>query len=293
MAGPTVGAFQAIAQELEALGLGALFTFENGQPGGWLWEQMQQGFDTSDELALALQQTDVYRDRFSVIVAQQERAARGENVHVMTPAEVLEYERSAKQIMAEAGMPEWFYDEPSDFHDLILKDMSVSELQRRTQQVYEYVEYAAPEVRAMFEEFYGVGQAEGALAAFVLDPDKTAAQLEKATRTAYAAGTAKRFDITLDRARSEYLVDTASDGAMAAGLEDLSSQRSLFEESRFEDQDLSLEGEGLDASFFGSNEARTQINRRIAMRRALDRVSTGGAVTTQSGVAGAGTAGGR
>lgn len=293
MATVTAGAFQAIAAELEALGLGDLFTFDNGVPGGWLWEQMQQGFDTSEELALALKQTDVYKDRFAVIVDQEQRAAAGENVHVMTPAEVLDYERQAKQIMMEAGLPEWFYDEPSDFRELIGRDISPVELKRRTEQVYEYVDNAAPEVREAFEQFYGVAQAPGALAAFVLDPERTAASLEKAGRTAFAGGMARRFDIQLNRERSQELVEQASDGAIVQGLEGLSAQRNLFEESRFEDTDLTLEGEGLDAEFFGSNEARTAINRRLAMRKALDRVSTGGAATTQAGVVGASTAGGR
>lgn len=289
----TDDAFRALSQQLEQWGLSDLFTFTNGVPGGWLWEEMQKGFETEAELGLRISQTDAYRDRFAVITHQQDRAAAGESVHVMTPWEVLEYERTAKRIMSEAGMPEWFYDEPSDFHGLIERDISPSELKRRTEQVYEYVEYAAPEVKAAFEEFYGVGQAEGALAAYVLDPEKTAAQLEKASRAAFAAGTAKRYDIQLDRSRSEFLIDSASDGQIAAGLNDLASQGDVFEESRFEDTDLTVEGEGLDSTFFGSNEARTAINRRLEMRRALNRVSTGGAVATQSGVAGAGTAGGR
>ncbi len=287
----TLQAFNDLAAYLRQIGLGALFSVDSeGNPGGWLWNQIQQGIDSPDEIRLRLEQTDIFRDRFGIILAQQEQAARGEPVYVMSPGEVIEYERAATQIFAAAGLPSTFYDDPQDFHQLIAQDMSVAEVQQRVQQAYDYVLAAPPEVRAAMDEFYGVGQGEAQLAAWALDPERTVRDINRATRTAYTAGIANRFDIDLDRRAAERIADLPmTEEGITSGLRNVAGQRGIFEESIGErGTDLTVDT-GIDATFEGDADAQRAIARRVAERRAAERAPTGGAAIGSEGVIGAGT----
>lgn len=286
--------FDMLAAELASVGLGALFTTRNGQPGGWLWNQIQSGNDTSEMIMLALEQTDVFKDRFAVIVEQKKRAGAGQPVYVMSPAEVIEYENRARQIMSAAGMPDWFYDQPDDFNQLILNDISVVELERRVVQAYEYVNNAPDEVRQKFREFYGVAAGDKALAAYVLDPGRTTAQLERAVRTAYTAGMAERFDLTLSKSASDRIAQLPrTEAGIVQGLEEIARQGGLFDEGLFETTDLSAEVEGVASVFEGDAGATTRLQRRQIERAAPRQATTGGAALTNEGLVGARQAGGR
>lgn len=294
MAGENNQLFDLFAASLREVGLGELMSYSNGQPGGWLWNQIQSGVDSYEAFATAFESTDVFRNRFSVIVEQKARAAKGEPVQVMTPQDVISYEKEVTQLMTEAGIPKWFYDEPEDFNQWILRNISPAEIKRRTEQTFEYVDNAPPEVRQMFSEYYGVGEDRGALAAFILDPERTAARVEKAKETAFIGGMAKKFEIDLNKSRATQLAEMGlTDLGVVNTLTELNRRAGLFRESRFEDGDISIENEGLDAAFLGDSDAQTAINRRLIGRQALNRSSTGGAVATNEGLVGARTAGGR
>jgi len=287
--------FNMLASELQAAGLGDLLQVQSdGTPSGWLWDQMQLGFDTSAELMLALEQTSVFKERFKVITEQKRRAAAGQPVYVMSPAEVIEYETLTRQAMAAAGMPEWFYDSPDDFTELILSDQSVAEVTEKIQQGFEYVRNAPIEVREAFSEFFGVANAEAALAAYVLDPDRTVAQLERATRTAYTAGLARRFDISLNKAAAQRIAELPrTEAGIVQSLETINAQSNLFDEGVFEATDLTAGREGVAAEFEGDADAITAMQRRATRRASINRAAPGGAAITARGVIGSGTAGGR
>lgn len=292
---PNKQLFDIFASTLRESGLGELFTIDaDGNPGGWLWNQIQSGVDSYEAFASAFQATDVFRNRFAVIVEQQRRAAKGEAVYVMSPQDVLNYEREARSIMADAGIPSWMYDEPDDFNEYILRNISTSEIRARVDQTFEYIDNAPAEVRQAFNEYYGVGQGRAALAAFVLDPERTSARLEKARQTAFAGGMAKRFEIDMNKTRAEQIVELGlSDVAITNTYAELNRRAGLFRDSRFEDDQISLGQEGVDSEFFGDTAATVAINRRLIGRQAMNSSATGGAVATQQGIAGAGTAGGR
>ena len=287
--------FDLFASTLRETGLGELFTVDaNGNPGGWLWNQIQAGVDTYEAFAAAFEATDVFRNRFSVITEQKRLAAQGKPVQVMTPQEVISYEKQLTEQFTEAGIPSWFYDEPEDFNEYILRNISPAEIKRRTEQVFEYVDNAPPEVQQAFREYYGVGQSRGALAAFVLDPDRTAARVEKARDVAFVGGMAKRFDIDLNKSRAKQLAELGmSETAVVSNFTELNRRAALFRESRFEDGDLTANDEGVAAVFEGDADATAAINRRLIERQAVNRVSTGGAIETNQGLVGARTAGGR
>lgn len=285
------GMFNTLANYLKGIGLGELFSIDtSGNPSGWLWNQLQAGVDSEAELQVALEATDTFRNRFGVILEQQRRAANGEAVHVMTAAEVLAYEHKVGQSMAAAGMPDWLYDQPEDFHRLILSNFSPKEIEDRIAQGYEYVQASPPEVRQAFDEFYGVGKGDGALAAWALDPEKTKAEIGRATRTAYTGGMARRFDITIDKAAAEMIADLPrSEAGIVEGMENVAALNDVFNEGIGEAQTDLTQQTGLDAEFGADADATGAIERRIGERKANSKSSTGGAVLTRSGLSGAGS----
>ena len=288
---PLLSQFNTLSNYLQSIGLGELFTINNdGTPSGWLWNQLQGGIDSDEELRLAIESTDLYRDRFAVIIEQQRRRAAGEPVYVMSPAEVIGYERDVRQMMVAAGLPSTFYDQPEDFHELILSDMSKNEVRDRIDEAYEYVKSAPPEVRSAFNDFYGVGQGDAQLAAWALDPERTVRDIAKATRTAYSAGMAERFDIEIDRAAAERIADLPrTEAGITEGLRQVASLGSIFDEG-IADSGTDLTDEtGIASVFEGDADAQLALNRRIGRRKAVDRSSTGGALITQQGVLGAGS----
>ena len=84
-------------------------------------------------------------------------------------------------------MPANFYDQAEDFQAFIEGDVSPSELNERVQQGYRAVADADPAVREQMRTLYGVN--EGQLAAYFLDPKRTAPLL---SRQAQAANIAAR-----------------------------------------------------------------------------------------------------
>lgn len=283
--------FNTLAAQLRQYGLGELFRVDSsGNPSGWLWDQIQAGVDTSEELQFAIEQTDVYRDRFAVITAQQENAAKGGAGHVMSPAEVIRYEEEVKQMMSAAGLPSTFYDDPKDFHQLILNDMAPTEVRDRITQAFDYVLSAPPEVRQAFEEFYGVGEGDAQLAAWALDPDRTVRDIGKATRTAYTAGMAERFDVEIDRKAAESIADLPmTERGIVEGMEQVAAMENVFTEGLGDSGTDLTDMTGVNAVFNADAGASAAIQRRIKRRQAIGRSASGGAVLTQEGVVGVGS----
>lgn len=282
--------WRTLSQYLNGLGLGALLeTDAHGNPGGWLWEQVQNGIDTREELEIRIQGTTAFRERFSVIIDQQRRAAAGEPVYVMSTQEVLDYERFATQEMSAAGIPAWFYDEPDDFAKLMKNDISPDELRNRITEAYDYVKAAPPEVRNAFRDYYGVAQGDGALAAWALDPNRTVRDVKKATRTAYAKGMADRFDISIDRRTATRLADLPmTEEGITTGLRTVASQENL-RQGTFGDTSLT-DQQGVAAVFEGDADVQRELDVRLAERRAQNTAGAGGAFVDQSGVRGSGIA---
>lgn len=280
--------YQLMASYLRDLGLGELATTTaDGSPSGWLWQQIQGGVDSAEELRMAIESTDVWRDRFGVIVEQRKRAAKGEPVQVMSVDEVVAYERSVAQLMRQAGLPESFYDSYQDFNSLILGGLSVAEIDERLGESFNRAVNVAPEIRAAFEDFYGVGRGEAALAAYFLDPDRTLSTLAQESRTAYAAGMGERYGIGLGRDRAERIATSPmTEAGITQGFEQINRLGAVFSEGIGETSDLSAQREGVDLVFDGDSRADTAINRRIAARRAGDTSAVGGAALSREGLVG-------
>jgi hypothetical protein len=280
--------FRALSSFLASIGLGNLFSYEDGQPAGWLWEQVQNGITNEAELLIGLQQTDDFKQRFPLIAYQQEQNAAGNAMQVLTPGQVIEYETAVIDVFKRAGLPSWFYDDPvQDVQQRMQNGLSAEAIIDRVETAYQYVAEAPIEVRQAFEQFYGVADSDAALASYMLDPEKTIDSLNKAKRSAYTAGIGARRNINVSQQQAERIAEMPmNEAGISEGLSQVAGFAGLYRESVGETKDLSAETTGIGAVFESDVEAVTELERRQLQRGAVSGTSQGGAALTQQGVIG-------
>ncbi len=249
----------------------------------WAADELRKGYE--DVVVLQhLREQPLFKERFKVIFDRQEKG-----LPAISPAQVIEYERTAAQLMGRFGVPRGFYDNQEDFHDLLMRDVSPAELQARLEQGYGRVLAAPVEVRSVFKEFFGV-EGDKALATFFLDPDKAQPVLERQLAAALDAGAAKRYGWNLDYGIADRLASVGiTEDEAAKGFLQLNSQRGLFAEN-FGESDITAEDTGVKATFGLDAEAQRTVDRRVQSRQAAFS-GDGGTLTTQEGARGAGVAG--
>ena len=135
-----------------------------------------------DAIIFAIREQPAYQKRFAGNAARLKKG-----LSELDPGSYIGLEDSFRQTLQSNGLPANFYDQPDDFQSLIEGDVSPSELNERVQQGYRAVADADPAVKAQMKNLYGIG--EGELAAYFLDPQRTAPLL---TRQAQAASIAAR-----------------------------------------------------------------------------------------------------
>jgi len=135
-----------------------------------------------DAVIFAIREQPAYQKRFAGNAARL-KAGLSE----LDPASYIGLENQFRQTLQSNGLPANFYDQSDDFQALIEGDVSPAELNERVQQGYRAVADADPAVKEQMRTLYGVG--EGELAAYFLDPKRTAPLL---TRQAQAASIAAR-----------------------------------------------------------------------------------------------------
>lgn len=282
--------FNELRTYLVGIGLGNLISFDaGGNPSGFLWDMVKRGVTSAPQLELALYDQPDFQARFPVIGEQRAAAATGSATQVMSPAEVLAYERQVAQTFRTAGLPTTFFDTPDELQTYISRGLSAEDVEDRISQAFNFVSAAPFEVRDKFDEFYGVGQGDIALATYILDPEKSLIELERSGRTAYAAGLGERYNIQLDREAAGRIADQPLTAAgISQGMQEIGARAPLFAESVGEATDLTAAETGVAAVFEGSGEAQTALERRLIRRRSIERASVGGAVTTSAGVTGLG-----
>ena len=148
-----------------------------------LWNNYTSGLvDINNEQALvySIRDTDQYKTRFSANAARMKKG-----LAELSPGEYIGLEDFYRQTMQSNGLPPGFYDQTDDFSKLIEGDVSPSELQDRIQQGYAVVAQSDPEVKRQMQTLYGV--TEGQLAAYFIDPERTAPLLKQQARAAQIA----------------------------------------------------------------------------------------------------------
>lgn len=145
-------------------------------------------------------------------------------------ASYIALETSYRDTMRANGIPDRFYNEPSDFAKLIEGDVSPGEMQTRIEQGFAVVKEADPEVIRQMQALYGVTEPE--LAAYFIDPQRMKPELtgKQLARQAQAATIAARsveqggINIAGEAARTLY-EDLAtrgfSQGQIMAGFQEI------------------------------------------------------------------------
>lgn len=255
-----------------------------GELAAWAWQTYTNagGGDLGTQLVQAqLPDQAAYKRRFPAIA---ERVAKG--LPAITPSDYINYETTIRQAFSAHGLP--LPDTGPEFENtirtLLVGDVSASEVvNQRIGSAFDRVANAPIEVRQAAAQLWGV-QGNAALAAYFLDPTKSAPELEKLSQAMEVAGTANRFGISLTADRAGRLADLGADANLGA-FQQLSKMEPLFRANVGEDPTVTLADEGVGAAFGESASATRVVDRRVAERKAALE-GGGGPSATTSGTGG-------
>jgi hypothetical protein len=141
------------------------------------------------QFALALQNTDAYKKRFS---ANQDRIAQG--LKALTPAEYIGLEDQYQNIMRNYGLPSSYYAKDSigtqaGFNKFIANDVSATELENRIATAQQRVINSNPEVLQALKQFYP-DISNGDILAYTLDPKNGMDNINRKVTAAEIGGAA-------------------------------------------------------------------------------------------------------
>lgn len=152
---------------------------------GKIFDYVKNGF-SADTISILLQDTPEYKQRFA---GNEVRRQKG--LPVLSPAEYLSTEASYRQLMRQSGLPEGFYDQPSDFAEYIGKDVSPTELKARVDLASQASALATPQVKEALKQMYGIDQDH--ITAYFLDAERAMPYIQKqAAAAAIGAEALKR-----------------------------------------------------------------------------------------------------
>lgn len=185
--GPDRDAYAALVAKFTEYGLGTL--------APKIFDYVKQGYG-ADVIALLLQDTPEYKDRFAGNMARQ-RAG----LPVLTPAQYLATETAYRQVLQAANLPKGFYDSPGDFTNWIAADVSPTEIKERADAASAVVA-GTPELRDAVRQMYGA-VSEGDVAAYFLDQARGEPILRRQLAAAEiaAAGLQRGFGISQNAER--------------------------------------------------------------------------------------------
>jgi hypothetical protein len=175
-------AYAALTNMFSTYGLGTL--------APKIFDYLKNGY-SADTISILLQDTPEYKQRFA-----GNEIRRKAGLPVLSPAEYLSTESSYRQLMRQSGLPEGFYDQPSDFADAIGKDVSPTEMKQRVDLAAQATTLAQPAMKEALKQMYGLDEAH--MTAYFLDPERAVPYIQKqAAAASIGAEALKRgLDIT-------------------------------------------------------------------------------------------------
>jgi len=232
--------------------------------------------DLSNEDALygAMRDQPEFMKRFSA------NAIRAKNdLPELDPASYLALEESYLRTLQSNGMPSDWYDQPSDFTNFIANNISNADLQTRIKDGYRAVKDADPEVLRQLTQLYNV--TEGELAAFYLDPQKTAPLLVTKTNAAKLSAQAKRL-------ANMQLSSGAAEGLVALGTTEEEAKTGFAEIGKLGELTTQMAGETalsqeqiIGQQFGNDTESALELEKR--KRRRLGEFAGGGSFARTQG----------
>jgi hypothetical protein len=181
-------AYMAITNLFSSYGLQSL--------AGKIFEYIQNGY-SAETISILLQDTTEYKQRFA---GNDLRKQKG--LPVLSPAEYLSTESSYRQLMRQAGLPQGFYDQSSDFNDFIGKDVSPTELKSRVDLASQATALASPEYKNALQKMYGIN--DSALTAYFLDEDRALPILQKQAAAAAIGAEALKRGLDVSTRAEDY-----------------------------------------------------------------------------------------
>lgn len=249
----------------------------------WAWSRYAQlggGSNALQQISVEMTQQPAFNKRFP---AYKTLAERGE---AMSPAEMINYEQTAKQIFHSAGLPTSFYDTPDELANFMVNNVSASELQSRVQLAQSAALTAPQDVKDQLQALYGIGQ--GGLTAYFINPTKALPVLQQQFQAAQIGADATRTGVgQLTTAQATHLAQIGVTDAQAQqGFGQLGQQAGLFQQQVTGEGQIDL-GTQIAAEFDNSAAAQLRIKRREESRVADFQGNAGENVGSQ-GVGGLG-----
>jgi hypothetical protein len=186
----------------EGVGLGSLAKFIN--------KRIME--DASEEaVLLELYEQPEYQLRFPGMKALR---AKGKTI---TEDEYIKNEKAFEATARFFEIPVGFYDTPDDFGKLIGNLVSPKEYQDRLQVGQDLSRAMSPGVKLQLQELYNIG--EGGITAYVLDPDRALAILQKQAKSAQFVGFGREKGFKLEgitAAQAEQIAGTEAYAKLSA-----------------------------------------------------------------------------
>lgn len=242
----------------------------------WARQQFIDGA-SPDQITVGLRNQDVFRQKYAVIF---EREKKG--LPPITVADVVNYRQKANELSTMYGLPQGFLD----VNELMLRDVSASELAGRVQMASAYVDQRT-DITDQLQSMYGLSR--GAAIAYVLSPDTAEPAIQRTYQSAQVAAQASRQGFgQLSRTEAELLSGLGVDEAQAAqGFGQLAAAGQLT--STLEGETATFTREDQLGLVSGSMPAQQKL-KRIADQRTSVFDEGGSFAATRQGLVGIGTA---
>lgn len=245
---------------------------------------------TAEDYTMVAVEHPSFQARFPVIVEQFNKRKAGDvSMQIMTPAAVLEYERSLKNTADDFGLSGWVSD-PQQISKLILNGVDVDEAKERINLAGYAAMQAPPAFREAFLSRHNL--TEGNLVGYFLDPNKEEAEIRKQVSLGNIMGAAisNGFGNRWEIAERIY-----NRGYVPAGeITGMSGVMSEFARAAMTSALSSGLGGTVDETAridaaFGDSAATTEVA-KVAAERTGRFNRSGGAVEGRTGITGLGTA---
>lgn len=258
-------AYEALKNVFSGYGLGSL--------AGKIFDYVKNGY-SADTISILLQQTPEYKQRFAGNDIRQQKG-----LPVLSPAEYLSTEASYRQLMRQSGLPEGFYDQPSDFTDFIGKDVSPTELKSRVDLASQASVLASPQLKQALQSMYGIDDSH--ITAYFLDPERALPTITKQAAAAQIGAEALKRGLQVSSHAEDYAIAGVSETQAAQAYGQIAQQLPGY--STIASQyGMHVGQSDLEASIFGATNAQDQqgaenVTRLASWNRARSQGTAGGA----------------
>jgi hypothetical protein len=240
---------------------------------------------SSSEITLDMMQQQPFKDRFPAIEAMKKAG-----VNAWTPAQIISYENSARDMMHAAGLTKGFHDSNAQLQDMLAKGISLDEFGQRINKGWGAVSQMPQDVK---NQWYALGFTDGDILTHFLDPDVAEPLLETQTAATQRAAEAARAgfgQLTTSEATGLAQMGT-SQAQSEQGFQQLTRQKELFNDlpGQVTDNNAISRDEQLAATFGNNAPAQQKIEKKTKER--VNTFAGGGRFTqSQNGRTGVGNA---